>query len=220
MQKDKTLTKAPDCETDLIVYFVFSPDSGPGHRVLDDEYIQAFGGIHAIERSLEKESYWFARLGQIQGKLNSNGFTFREDQITALPWPLESAWRTGRRNPAYRGTELDRFVFRGIFQSVDRMLFEWKWAEAGIINAYALKELQISSEHLSRLAGVLCSLGRVHDVAPVTAVKYWYHPAWSEVRLTDADMILSEYRFEVPFEIRWSAGDGLISANVMRVSRC
>ena len=47
--------------TEAIVYLVASPESGPHHRIYDDEHIQALGGIHAIEALLEKESYWFAR---------------------------------------------------------------------------------------------------------------------------------------------------------------
>ena len=34
---------------DLAVYRVISPDCGLSHQVFDEEDIQAYGGIHAIE---------------------------------------------------------------------------------------------------------------------------------------------------------------------------
>ena len=49
---------------EAIVYFLVSPDGGPQHRIYDDEDIQALGGVHAIEKLLEKESHWFIRLGE------------------------------------------------------------------------------------------------------------------------------------------------------------
>ena len=61
-------TQSEDLNEEVIVYLVLSPNSGPEHRIYSDESIQAAGGIHAIEQSLEQESYWFVRLGQIQGK--------------------------------------------------------------------------------------------------------------------------------------------------------
>jgi len=41
------------------VYFVVSPNNGPGYRVYLEDDLQAVGGVHAVERALESESYWF-----------------------------------------------------------------------------------------------------------------------------------------------------------------
>jgi len=50
---------------EAIVYFVVSPAVGRGQRIYTDEDIQALGGIRTIEQHLEKESYWYVRLGKI-----------------------------------------------------------------------------------------------------------------------------------------------------------
>jgi hypothetical protein len=45
--------------------------------VYTEDDIKAFGGIHAIERSLEKESYWFVRLGVIVGEADPQGLALQ-----------------------------------------------------------------------------------------------------------------------------------------------
>jgi hypothetical protein len=92
--------------------------------------------IHALERVVEQESYWFVRLGQIRGELEEYGLTFHNSAIAALPMPSESDWRTGRRNPAFGKSELERVVFRSIYRAVERMLEGWKWVEDTTVNAY------------------------------------------------------------------------------------
>ena len=56
-----------------VVYFVISPHNGPEYRLFTEEDILAIGRIHAVERYLENESYWFVGLGLIKGKLDSRG---------------------------------------------------------------------------------------------------------------------------------------------------
>ena len=51
--------------SDAIVYFVLSPLEGPAYRNCQDGELQAIGGVHALERLLERQSYWFVHLGQI-----------------------------------------------------------------------------------------------------------------------------------------------------------
>jgi hypothetical protein len=58
------------------------------------------GGVHALERRLENESYWFARMGQISLNLNSDGVTFQDSELAKLSEPLEGAWHTGRERTA------------------------------------------------------------------------------------------------------------------------
>ena len=50
------MTEIPNMVSEeLVVYFVFSPEWGRGHRVYTDEDIQAAGGIQGIEQALEKK---------------------------------------------------------------------------------------------------------------------------------------------------------------------
>src|ERR1700758_4203242 len=89
-----------DSRTEALVYLVISPKSGANHRIYCEDDIHAFGGVHAIERAFEQESYWFVRLGEVRGELGAYGLTFQDSAFAALPMPPESEWRTGRRNPA------------------------------------------------------------------------------------------------------------------------
>jgi hypothetical protein len=107
---------------EAIVYFVASPDGGPQHRIYDNDDVQALGGVHAIEMLLEKESYWFIRLGEARGQLGPAGVSYGLDTFARLPKPTADRWRIGRRNPAFRASELERYVFEAIFKAIERML--------------------------------------------------------------------------------------------------
>jgi hypothetical protein len=111
---------------EAIVYFVISPLEGPAYRICGDDDLQAVGGVHALERRLENESYWFARMGQISLQLNSDGVTFQDSELAKLPEPLEGAWQTGRLNPAYRQSEVEKRAFQEVFQAIQRMLDSWR----------------------------------------------------------------------------------------------
>ena|SRR5437899_4065204 len=67
----------------LVVYFAHCPDHGPEHRVYDEEDIHGAGGIHAIEAEMQRETYWFARLGVIEGELSTSGstYTYKDEAI-------------------------------------------------------------------------------------------------------------------------------------------
>jgi hypothetical protein len=220
MQSTQMPKEAQDSREELVVYLVFSPEWGPGYRVYNDEDIQVSGGIHGIERVLEQESYWFARLGKISGELGPHGVTFHDSDIAQLPKPSESAWQTGRRNPAFAGPEVVRQVFKSTFQAVERMLDSWKREQDGTVDAYALKELKISSRSLVSLTNALHSLRQVHDMVGITVIKYWYGSSWSEPHLPADDLVLAEYSFHVPLQVRWSAGEDLIGVEVMPMSLC
>ena len=56
----------------LVVYFAHCPEHGPEHRVYDEEDIHGAGGIPAIEAEMQRETYWFARLGVIEGELSAS----------------------------------------------------------------------------------------------------------------------------------------------------
>src|SRR5947208_13624343 len=79
---------------EAVVYFVISPLQGPAYRICGDDDLQAVGGVHALERRLENESYWFARMGQISLKLNSDDVTFQDSEIANVPEPPDGAWQT------------------------------------------------------------------------------------------------------------------------------
>jgi hypothetical protein len=57
--------------SDAIVYFVVSPLEGPGYWTCEDAELQPIGGVHALERLLERQSYWFVHLGQIGTTMGS-----------------------------------------------------------------------------------------------------------------------------------------------------
>src|SRR5262249_10619472 len=88
-------------QVEAIVYLVISPNSGPEYRLFTEEEILAVGGVHAVERKLESDSYWLVRLGVIKGKLERNGLTFDNAAFARLPEPSQKAWKTGRLNPAF-----------------------------------------------------------------------------------------------------------------------
>lgn len=205
---------------EMVVYLVFSPESGPDYRVYSDEDILAIGGIHAIELDLEQESYWFVRLGVIRGESSSHDISFHDSEIARLLPPVESAWQTGRRNPAYSRSELGLQLFNAIFRAVQRTLDSWKREQDGTMDAYALKRLKISSERLASLMNGLWSMKQVHDVVEVTVIKYWYDPSWPEPHLPAIDLILAEFSFHVPIQLGWSSDEDLVRVGVMPISLC
>jgi len=94
------------------VYFVVSPNNGPGYRVYLEDDLQAVGGVHAVERALESESYWFFYLGRVRGRLGESGVGFHDSDLALLAEPPDHTWKIGRCNPAFGRTDLERSVFR------------------------------------------------------------------------------------------------------------
>ena len=213
------LAKGSDYSEVVIGYLVFSPERGPEQKLYGDEAIQASGGIHAIERVLEQESYWFVRLGHIRGESGPTGVTFHDSQVGILPTAPENVWGVGRRNPAFGKSELERHVFKDVFRTVERMLDAWKQEEDGVVDAYALKELKISSERLGSLTRSLQVLPKVHEIAEITVIKYWYDRSWPEPHLP-CDMVLAEYSLRIPLQLRRSAGQKLLCVEVMPMALC
>src|SRR5262249_10500194 len=136
---------------ELIVYYVVSPECGPGHRVYTDEDIQAARGIHSIERALETESYWFVRLGKIVGAAGPRGVTFLDNDLAQLNVPPRNTWQIGRRNPGFRRPEPDRRIFNAIFGAFESLLESWKPERDGMVDPYAGKELGVSTKGLLSL---------------------------------------------------------------------
>jgi hypothetical protein len=203
---------------EAIVYLVVSPAIGRGQRIYTDEDIQALGGIHTIEQHLEKESYWYVRLGKIQGEAGRDGVTFLQSDFGKLPEPPESAWKTGRCNPAFRSSDLERHVFRAAFCAVGHMLDAWKQSKDGEVEAYALKELKISPQRLLRATRGLQTLPRIYEIAEITVIKFWYDPAWPEPQLPD--LVLGEFSFRIPLQIRRSSRDKMFAVEVLPLASC
>jgi hypothetical protein len=210
--------------TEAIVYFVASPERGPHHRIYDNEDIQALGGIHAIEALLEKESYWFARLGEVRGQLGPCGVWFASAEFAKLPQPNKDTWRIGRHNPAFRASELDQYVFQAIFRAIECMLESWKCEQGGMVEAYALKELKVRPNRLLSFTRALCSIRMLHDVVEICLVKYWYGSSWPEPNLPNDDSVIAEYCIRVPVQIRWSGDQNreqkLVHVEVLPLASC
>jgi hypothetical protein len=116
---------------EAIVYFVVSRERGPEERIFKEEDVQAEGGVHALEILLEKQSYWFVQLGEVRGELGPYGLIFPDSEFVKLPAPPENEGRVGRRNPAFRGSELERRLFEVAFEAVEQTIVIIKfWYDA------------------------------------------------------------------------------------------
>jgi hypothetical protein len=203
---------------ELAVYRVISPDRGLSHQVFDEQDIQASGGIHAIERTLERDSYWFIRLGNMDGQADHGGTRYRDFELSSLTVPPRNTWHVGRRNPSFRRPDLERLVFDATFGAVERLLESWSYQENGVVDAYALKELHIGLDCLIAITDGLRNLLRIHGVAGITVVKHWYDPDWPQPH--EPDMILSEFSLDIPYRVQWSAGGNIIDAETLGFSSC
>jgi hypothetical protein len=203
---------------EAIVYLVISPRSGPGQRIYTDEDIQALGGIHAIEQSLENETYWYVRLGKIRGDAGRHGVTFQQSDFGDLPEPSESEWKTGRCNPAFRSSDVERHIFRTAFRAIGHMLDAWKKRKGGEVEAYALKELRISPQRLLRATRGLQTLQRIYEIAEITVIKFCYDTAWAEPQFPD--LVLGEFSFRIPLQIRRSSHDKMFVVEVLPLASC
>src|SRR5215472_4933745 len=103
---------------------------------------------YALERHLETQSYWLARMGQISLKQNPDGVTFQDSDLAKLPEPLEGAWQTGRLNPAFGQSEIEKRAFKEVFQAIQRVLDSWRTSDGTTVEAYVLKELKINAPRL------------------------------------------------------------------------
>jgi hypothetical protein len=206
--------------TEAIVYFVISPHEGPAYRICGDDDLQALGGVHALERHLENQSYWFARMGQISLNLNPNGATFQDSDLAKLPEPPEDAWQTGRLNPSFGRSEIEKRAFKEVFQAIQRLLDLWRTDDGITVEAYALKELKISAARLVSFNPGLCALKQVHELVEVTVVKFWYDSVWLSKPVPIDELALAEYSFKIPLQLRWAADQRLISVQILRIACC
>jgi hypothetical protein len=89
-----------------------------------------------------------------------------------------------------------------------------------VVEAYALKEVKISSDRLLMLTRSLCSLQRVHEIVRITTIKYWYHAGWPQPNLPGDDLVLAEYSIRIPLQVRWSGDENMVHVEVMTIASC
>jgi hypothetical protein len=159
-------------------------------------------------------------MGQISLQLNSDGVTFQDSELAKLREPLEGAWQTGRLNPAYRQSEVEKRAFQEVFQAIQRMLDSWRTTDGTTVESFALKELKISAPRLVSLTTGLCALKKVHELVEVTAVKFWYDSQWLSKPVPIDELVLAEYSFKIPLQLRWAADHRLINVHILRTASC
>ena len=69
-------------------------------------------------------------------ELDYYGVTFQDADLAQLPETPEDAWQTGRLNPAFGKSEIEKLAFREVFQAIQRMLDTWKTYEDTVVEAY------------------------------------------------------------------------------------
>jgi hypothetical protein len=206
--------------SEAIVYFVISPHEGPAYRICGDDELQALGGVHALERHLENQSYWFARMGQISLNLSTDGVTFQDSDLAKLPERPEGEWQSGRLNPSFGRSEIEKWAFMEVFQKIQRLLDLWRTDDGITVEVYALKELKISTPRLVSLTTGLCALKHVHDLVEVTVVKFWYDSLWLSKPVPIDELVLAEYSFRIPLQLQWAADQRLISVQILPIASC
>jgi hypothetical protein len=56
-------------------------------------------------------------------------------------------------------------------------------------------------------------------VLEITVLKFWYDPLWPGKDLSD-DLVLAEYSLKIPLQLRWPAGEELISVELLPFASC
>jgi hypothetical protein len=176
-------------------------------------------GICGIEIELRRDSYWFARLGLIEAKQNTSGWCFTDDDIAALVEPALGAWRLGRRNPSLVCDALGREVFESLFQGLSEFLKGWDYEEEGTINAYVIKQIDITPRRIASIASTLASIGRAYEVVGMTLLKYWRDPS-SRITSVSSDAILAEIPVSILVQIRLDGAEKVVAVDILPFSSC
>ena len=103
-------------------------------------------------------------MGQISLNLSPYGTTFQDSDLAKLPEPPEDAWQTGRLNPSFGRSEIEKRAFKEVFRAIQRLLHLWTTGDGITVEAYSLKELKISAARLVSLTTGLRALKHVHDL--------------------------------------------------------
>ena len=196
---------------EVLIYFADCPEHGREHRIFDEEDLLIAGGVHAIEVELERGTERFVRLSVIEAEKTVNGLVLQDEDLAALPAPVEHEWRIGRLSPAYGRTELERQIFASEVRAAQSLLAGWEHEDDGDVIAFAPKKVRGGC--LASLATSLCAVGEAFDTLHITVMKYWYDRNWKLSFPTD--LILAEFAVRVPIRIRWGCGEHLVVSDAM-----
>jgi hypothetical protein len=110
--------------------------------IFSEEDLLIAGGVHAIEVELERGTERFVRLGVIETEKTVHGFILKDEDLTALPKPMDHEWRIGRLSPAYGRSELERWIFNSEVRAAQSLLASWEHAYDGDVIAFAPKKVR------------------------------------------------------------------------------
>ena len=207
-------------KTELLVYSCHSVENGRELRIFDEDDINAAGGIYGVEMELQSDSYWFVRLGTIEGQKTPSGWSCTNEALAKLPEADPRTWLLGRRNPSLQRGQLERQIFESLYQELSAFLTTWnhRGTEDRIVDAYAIKEIRISPNRVSSIASALVSIGRAYEVIGMTVLKYFYDPAW-EMTWLSSDMILADFPV-LPVQLRLCSTEKVIAVDILSTSSC
>jgi hypothetical protein len=155
----------------------------------------------------------------VLGHENGSHTSFSNNEFKRLPRIAEVPWRIGLRNPAFKGSEIERRIFKAAFLRIQRMLDTWKSTEDDEINAYTLKTLHVTQPTLACIAAALQNVSPIHASFEILVMKYWYCKSWEE-KEPMPDLVLGEFPLSIPLRFQWSLDAGVIKAEVLLLGSC
>jgi len=85
------------------------------------------------------------------------------------------------------------------------------------VDAYTLKQLKVSAHQLVRVASALHTLQRVHELAEVSIMKYWYDSTWAGPQFPD--LVLGEFTVDVSLRFQRSH-EQIVAVEVVPFASC
>jgi hypothetical protein len=197
---------------EVLIYFADCPEHGREHRIFDEEDLFIAGGVHAIEVELERGTERFVRLGVIEAEKTVYGLVLQDEDLAALPAPVEHEWRIGRLSPAYGRSELECWIFNSEVRAAQSLLADWEHEDGELAIAFVPKKVRGGC--LASLASSLCAVGEAFDVLKVVVIKYWYDRKWRD-RMPYEELILAEFAITVPIRLRWGCSEHLVVSDAV-----
>jgi len=208
-----------DSSNEAVVYLVQSPKYGLQYRFYAEEDILSEGGIQTIEQFLRRESLWFMRVGVIEAKYEGGTTTFTNEAIASLPASSPGDRQIGRLNPSFGLGEIERQIFDSMFEFLSNWFEQWTIRDGTIIEAYAIKEVRVTSNRLSCLASTLLAAKDGVELVELIVLKHWYGGDWL-VRVQCDELIIAEFPLTVPIRVRWAKDTALIVTEILHPSDC
>jgi hypothetical protein len=72
------------------------------------------------------------RLGLIEAAKDSDRISYTEEDLLALPKPLEWQWKIGRTSPAYGRSALEREIVDSQDRAAKRLLASWRYKDEDV----------------------------------------------------------------------------------------